>query len=73
MTVGIRFVNLANANPRPATQIAPVVNVPNIQVRATISYHESQLWAEVNATYARVMEEFRKIHILNLLMRNLFR
>lgn len=45
-------VDLVNANPGPATQIAPVVNVSDIQVKAIIFKYEGGLWAKVNATYS---------------------
>ncbi len=41
----------AEANPGPSTQIAPVVNVPDIQVEATVSQVVDELWAKVDATY----------------------
>jgi hypothetical protein len=48
---GSRLINLAKANPGSSNQIAPVVNVPDMQVNATISLVESGLWVKVDATY----------------------
>jgi hypothetical protein len=48
---GILLVNLAKANPGPATGVPPVVSVSKIQVHATISQVNGKLWAKVDATY----------------------
>jgi hypothetical protein len=45
------FMKVAKANPGPATQIAPIVSVPEMQVNATISRVNGTLWAKVDAAY----------------------
>ncbi len=44
-------VDVAVANPGPATRIPPVVEVPEMQVNASISQINGELWAEVDASY----------------------
>jgi hypothetical protein len=48
----VPVVEVARANPGPATQIPPIVNVPEIQVNATISRVNGTLWARVDAEYS---------------------
>lgn len=50
--VGVQAVKVAKANPGPATQIAPIVSVPEMQVNATISRVNGTLWAKVDAAYS---------------------
>ncbi len=45
------LISLAQANPGPATQIPPVVNVPNMQIKAQILRTEKEALATVDVTY----------------------
>jgi len=50
IVAGLQAVNLSIANPGPATQIAPVVKVSEIQINAKISQSNETLWAIVDRT-----------------------
>lgn len=56
--VAALHVNVAIANPGPMTRIPPVVEVPGMQVAASVSHVNGELWAKVdtscqmNTTYA---------------------
>jgi hypothetical protein len=47
----LQAVNLAEANPGPATSVPPVVHLSNAQAHASISYMNNELWAKVDSSY----------------------
>jgi len=51
LSCGVQAVNVAKANPGIATQFAPIVSMPEMQVNATISRVNGVLQAKVDAAY----------------------